>query len=305
MAYDLTEPLVIGISSRALFNLEQENKIFEDQGVDAYEEFQVKHERDILQKGSAFQLVKAFLKLNRLQEKRLVEVIVMSRNSPNTSLRIFNSIKDYELDITRAALTGGAEIAPYLRAFKTDLFLSAHAMDVKQAIDNDIAAGMILPGSPHVDPRAKIEQIRIAFDGDAVLFAAEAERIYQHKGMQASADNEQAKADIPLQRGPFANFLTTIAHIQSLFKDKESAPIRTALVTSRNAPAHERAIKTLRNWDVRVDEAFFLGGVSKKDILSAFGAHIFFDDQHVHADLASEVVPSAVVPYREGDDPSL
>ena len=305
MAYDLTEPLVIGISSRALFNLEQENKIFEDQGVDAYEEFQVKHERDILQKGSAFQLVKAFLKLNRLQEKRLVEVIVMSRNSPNTSLRIFNSIKDYELDITRAALTGGAEIAPYLRAFKTDLFLSAHAMDVKQAIDNDIAAGMILPGSPHVDPRAKIEQIRIAFDGDAVLFAAEAERIYQHKGMQAFADNEQAKADIPLQRGPFANFLTTIAHIQSLFKDKESAPIRTALVTSRNAPAHERAIKTLRNWDVRVDEAFFLGGVSKKDILSAFGAHIFFDDQHVHADLASEVVPSAVVPYREGDDPSL
>ena len=305
MAYDLTEPLVIGISSRALFNLEQENKIFEDQGVDAYEEFQVKHERDILQKGSAFQLVKAFLKLNRLQEKRLVEVIVMSRNSPNTSLRIFNSIKDYELDITRAALTGGAEIAPYLRAFKTDLFLSAHAMDVKQAIDNDIAAGMILPGSPHVDPRAKIEQIRIAFDGDAVLFAAEAERIYQHKGIQAFADNEQAKADIPLQRGPFANFLTTIAHIQSLFKDKESAPIRTALVTSRNAPAHERAIKTLRNWDVRVDEAFFLGGVSKKDILSAFGAHIFFDDQHVHADLASEVVPSAVVPYREGDDPRL
>ncbi len=305
MAYDLTEPLVIGISSRALFNLEQENKIFEEQGVDAYEEFQVKHERDILQKGSAFQLVKAFLKLNRLQEKRLVEVIVMSRNSPNTSLRIFNSIKDYELDITRAALTGGAEIAPYLRAFKTDLFLSVHAMDVKQAIDNDIAAGMILPGSPHVDPRAKIEQIRIAFDGDAVLFAAEAERIYQHKGMQAFADNEQAKADIPLQRGPFANFLTTIAHIQSLFKDKESAPIRTALVTSRNAPAHERAIKTLRNWDVRVDEAFFLGGVSKKDILSAFGAHIFFDDQHVHADLASEVVPSAVVPYREGDDPRL
>lgn len=305
MAYDLTEPLVIGISSRALFNLEQENILFEDQGVDAYEEFQVKHERDILQKGSAFQLVKAFLKLNRLQEKRLVEVIVMSRNSPNTSLRIFNSIKDYELDITRAALTGGAEIAPYLRAFKTDLFLSAHAMDVKQAIDNDIAAGMILPGSPHVDPRARIEQIRIAFDGDAVLFAAEAERIYQHKGMQAFADNEQAKADIPLQRGPFANFLTTIAHIQSLFKDKESAPIRTALVTSRNAPAHERAIKTLRNWDVRVDEAFFLGGVSKKDILSAFGAHIFFDDQHVHADLASEVVPSAVVPYREGDDPRL
>lgn len=305
MPYDLSEPLVIGISSRALFNLEEENKIFEEQGVKAYEEYQVKHESEILQKGSAFQLVKAFLNLNKLQDKRLVEVIIMSRNSPNTSLRIFNSIEDYELDITRAALTGGAEIAPYLKAFKTDLFLSAHATDVKQAIDNDVAAGMILPGNPHADPRSKIEQIHIAFDGDAVLFAAESERIYKKQGMEAFMQNERAKADIPLQKGPFANFLSTIAHIQSLFVDKDTAPIRTALVTSRNAPAHERAIKTLRNWGVRVDEAFFLGGVSKTDVLSAFGAHIFFDDQRVHTDPASEVVPSALVPYREGDDPSV
>lgn len=303
MPYDLTEPLVIGISSRALFNLEEENRIFEEEGVDAYEEYQVAHENDILQKGSAFQLVKAFLNLNKLQDKRLVEVIVMSRNSPNTSLRIFNSISDYDLDITRAALTGGAAIAPYLRAFKTDLFLSAHPADVKQAIDSDVAAGMILPGKSHADSKLKIEQIRIAFDGDAVLFAAESERIYQHKGMQAFIENEQSKADIPMQKGPFANFLMTIAHIQSLFPEKDTSPIRTALVTSRNAPAHERAIKTLRKWGVRVDEAFFLGGVSKKDVLSAFGAHIFFDDQRVHADPASEVVASAVVPYRDGDDP--
>ena len=147
MPYDLTEPLVIGISSRALFNLEEENRIYENEGLAAYEEYQVKHESDILQKGSAFQLVKAFLQLNKLQEKRLVEVIVMSRNSPNTSLRIFNSIQDYELDITRAALTGGSEIAPYLRAFKTDLFLSAFEPDVKQAIDSDVAAGKILTGT--------------------------------------------------------------------------------------------------------------------------------------------------------------
>lgn len=303
MAYDLTEPLVISISSRALFNLEKENRIFEEEGVDAYEMYQVQHESDILQKGSAFQLVKAFLNLNKLQEKRLVEVVILSRNSPNTSLRIFNSIKSYGLDITRAALTGGAPIAPYLRAFKTDLFLSAHAPDVKQAINNDIAAGMILPGNPNMDSESGIDPIRIAFDGDAVLFAAEAERIYQHNGIEAFLENEQAKADIPLQKGPFANFLTTIAHIQSLFTDKEKTPIRTALVTSRNAPAHERAVKTLRNWNVRVDEAFFLGGVSKKDVLSAFGAHIFFDDQRVHTDPASAVVPSALVPYREGDDP--
>lgn len=303
MPYDLTEPLVIGISSRALFNLEEENRIYENEGLAAYEEYQVKHESDILQKGSAFQLVKAFLQLNKLQEKRLFEVIVMSRNSPNTSLRIFNSIQDYELDITRAALTGGSEIAPYLRAFKTDLFLSAFEPDVKQAIDSDVAAGKILTGTSHFDPRAKIDQIRIAFDGDAVLFASESERIYQHEGMQAFMENERAKADIPLQKGPFANFLLTIAHIQELFQDKGNSPIRTALVTSRNAPAHERAIKTLRKWNVHIDEAFFLGGVSKRDVLSAFGAHIFFDDQHVHADPASEVVPSAVVPYREGDNP--
>lgn len=152
-------------------------------------------------------------------------------------------------------------------------------------------------------PRAKIDQIRIAFDGNAVLFVSESERIYQHEGMQVFMDNGRAKADIPLQKGPFAIFLLTIAHIQELFKDKGNSPIRTALVTSRNAPAHERAIKTLRKWNVHIDEAFFLGGVSKRDVLSAFGAHIFFDDKHVHADPASEVVPSAVVQYREGDNP--
>ena len=141
MSFDLTKPLVIGISSRALFNLEQENKIFEEQGVAAYEEYQVKHEKEILQKGSAFQLVKAFLNLNEEKNEHLVEVIVMSRNNPNTSLRIFNSIEDYELNITRAALTSGAEITPYLKAFKVDLFLSANAQDVQAAINSGIAAG--------------------------------------------------------------------------------------------------------------------------------------------------------------------
>ena len=135
------------------------------------------------------------------------------------------------------------------------------------------------------------------------MFVSESECIYQHEGMQAFMDNERAKADIPLQKGSFAIFLLTIAHIQELFKDKANSPIRTALVTSRNAPAHERAIKTLRKWNVHIDEVFFLGGVSKRDVLSAFGANIFFDDKHVHADPASEVVPSAVVPYREGDNP--
>lgn len=305
MAYDLTEPLVIGISSRALFDLEQENEIFEKQGLSAYETYQVQHEGEILRRGAAFPLAKALLALNELQDKRLVEIIVMSRNSPNTSLRIFNSIKAYGLDITRAALTGGAGIAPYLHAFKTDLFLSANEGDVRQAINSDVAAGVILTDSYHDDPERQIPQIRIAFDGDAVLFTAEAERVYRQHGLEAFTAHEREKADIPLGKGPFANFLATLAHIQSLFSDREDSPIRTALVTARNAPAHERAIKTLRNWNIRVDEAFFLGGVSKKEVLSAFGAHIFFDDQLVHAEPASRVVPSAVVPYREDDDPTV
>ena len=155
-----------------------------------------------------------------------------------------------------------------------------------------------------LNARRKVDQIRIAFDGDAVLFGAEAERIYQQSGIEAFQEHERSHADDPLPKGPFANFLMALSNIQAMFPDREKAPIRTALVTSRNAPAHERAIKTLRQWKVRVDEAFFLGGVAKKDVLAKFGAHIFFDDQHVHTDPASEVVASAVVPYRDGDDPS-
>lgn len=303
MSYDLSQPLVIGISSRALFNLEKENKIFEEQGVAAYEEYQVQHEDEILQKGSAFQLVKAFLNLNSIKQERLVEVIVMSRNNPNTSLRIFNSIEDYGLDITRAALTSGAEITPYLKAFKADLFLSANAQDVQAAINSGIAAGRILTGTAHADSKRKIDQIRIAFDGDAVLFSAESEKIFQKSGMQAFEEHERANANTPMGKGPFANFLTSLSHVQDMFMDSDMHPVRTALVTSRNAPAHERAIKTLRNWGVRIDEAFFLGGVSKTEVLAAFGAHIFFDDQDVHTEPASTVVPSATVPYRDGDNP--
>ena len=303
MAYDLTEPLVIGISSRALFDLEKENEIFNKEGLEAYAAYQIAHETEILPKGPAFALVEAFLNLNKLQDKRLVEVIIMSRNSPDTSLRIMNSIRDYGLDIERAAMVGGADIARYLEAFKTDLFLSANEADVKQAVDSGVAAGMILTGNVPNSAGRALDPIRIAFDGDAVLFSAASERIYQHKGLDAFTIHEQMKANIPMQKGPFASFLLTLAHIQEMFCDQEHVPIRTALVTARSAPAHERAIKTLRSWGVRVDEAFFLGGVAKKDVLKAFGAHIFFDDQRTHAEPASEHMAAALVPYRDGDDP--
>ena len=178
MSYDLSKPLVIGISSRALFNLEQENKIFEEQGVEAYEAYQVTHENEILQKGAAFQLIKAFLKLNNTGLGRLVEVIIMSRNNANTCLRIFNSIQYYGLDITRATLTSGAEIAPYLKAFKTDLFLSANSVDVQSAINDGIAAGLILTGAAQIRSALHLMEMQFSFQPNLKRFFRRTE--YRH-----------------------------------------------------------------------------------------------------------------------------
>lgn len=293
---DLDNCLVVGVSSRALFDLERENRIYEEEGVSAYETYQKSHESEILQPGCAFQLVQALQALNRPGEPRRTEIIIMSRNSADTSLRIFNSLKYYGLDVTRAALTGGKGLAPYLTAFRTDLFLSADAGDVQQAVDAGIAAARIYTQNIPA-PGNRIDQIRIAFDGDAVLFSDESERIYQEQGIDAFQRNEELNARNPLPEGPFAKFLKTLSDLQQDYPG-DSSPIRTALVTSRDAPAHERVIRTLRAWDVRIDEAFFMGGVSKTDVLKAFGAHIFFDDQAIHTDPAAEVVPSAQVPYK-------
>jgi 5'-nucleotidase len=205
------------------------------------------------------------------------------------------------LNITRAVLASGGSLAPYLTAFQTDLFLSAYEDDVQSAIDSNIAAGIIYTeGLQTYDCEHQIRQIRIAFDGDAVLFSDESERIYQEKGLQAFEENERQNANNPLKAGPFAKFLKTLSALQSGYSCEE-APIRTALVTTRCAPAHERVIRTLRAWNVRIDEVFFLGGIPKKDVLKAFGAHIFFDDQSVHTEPASEVVPAARVPYKNRD----
>ncbi len=299
MSYDLTEKMVIGVSSRALFDLSYENEIFEKEGVEAYRAYQREHENECLKPGPGFALVQAFLKLNeRSGSEKKVEVIVMSRNSADTSLRVFHSIREHGLPITRAVLVSGASLAPYLEAFHTDLFLSAHEDDVQSAIDCGIAAGIICSDGIHTYDSGQIPtQIRIAFDGDAVIFSDESERIFKEHGLEAFEENERMQAQNPLKEGPFAGFLRLLSDIQKEYSQEE-APIRTALVTARSAPAHERVIRTLRAWDVRVDEAFFLGGVSKRDFLKAFGAHIFFDDQAVHTQAASEVVPSARVPYK-------
>lgn len=300
MAYDLENRLVIGVSSRALFDLTVENEIFQTEGVEAYCNYQVEHEKELLKPGNGFRLIEALLNINKFpgQEGR-VEVIIMSHNSPDTSLRVFNSIAHYGLNISRAVLASGASLTPYLEAFHTDLYLSADEKDVQSAIDCGIAAGIICCDEiKSYEGEKEISQIRIAFDGDAVLFSDESEQIYREKGLEAFEENERLQAENPLKQGPFAKFLKTISDIQSEFPS-DQAPIRTALVTARSAPAHERVIRTLRAWHVRIDEAFFLGGITKRDVLKAFGAHIFFDDQAVHTTPASEVVPSARVPYKQ------
>ncbi|MBQ2802501.1 MAG: 5'-nucleotidase [Lachnospiraceae bacterium] len=306
MAYKLDKTMVIGVSSRALFDLKIENEIFETQGLEAYCRYQVEHEQDILKPGPGFRLIQSLLNLNQYaKEGKLVEVIIMSHNSPDTSLRVFNAIKHYNLPITRAVLASGASLASYLTAFQTDLFLSAYEEDVQSAIDSGIAAGIIctehnvLPyqSLEQVDVSSQTEQIRIAFDGDAVLFSDESEQIFQAKGLHAFEENEEQNAARPLEEGPFASFLRKLSDLQKQL-GRENCPIRTALVTARSAPAHERVIRTLRAWDVRVDEAFFLGGMEKKEVLRAFGAQIFFDDQSVHTASAAQAVPAARVPYK-------
>lgn len=299
MAYDLENKLVVGVSSRALFDLTYENTIFEADGVEAYCKYQVEHESDILRPGPGFPLIKALLDLNDLPgREECVEVIIMSRNSPDSSLRVFNAIEHYGLKITRAVLASGASLAPYLSAFRTDLFLSAYEDDVQSAIDSNIAAGIICTDGLYTyDCDRQIRQIRIAFDGDAVLFTDESEMIFKEKGLNAFEENERMLAREPLAEGPFAQFLKKLSDLQREL-GTEDCPIRTALVTSRSAPAHERVIRTMRSWNVRVDEAFFLGGLEKKEVLKAFGAQIFFDDQSVHTSSAAQSVPAARVPYR-------
>lgn len=299
MTDSLKKKLVIGVSTRALFYLHTENKIFEEQGVEAYSAYQRENEREILKPGPGFALIQSLLSLNNLPgQKNRVEVIVMSKNSPDISLRIFHSIEHYGLPITRAVFLSGASLTPYLMAFHTDLFLSACEEDVQAAIDAGIAGGIICHEPEKDYTHGGVPgQIRIAFDGDAVLFSDEAEQVFLEKGLKAFESNEREKAAQPLCAGPFAGFLKIISDIQKEF-DGDNAPIRTALVTARCAPAHERVIRTLRAWNVRIDEAFFMGGMSKQEVLSAFGAQIFFDDQLINTRAAAEVVPAARVPLK-------
>jgi len=285
--------LVVAISSRALFDLESAHEIFVTQGVDAYCQYQIEHESEVLEKGVAFSLVKKLLDLNDLETEHVrVEIILLSRNSADTGLRVFNSIEHYGLSISRAAFSGGEMPYRYVRPFGAHLFLSADPEDVKAALDAGFAAATILPSKANEKDGGLL---KIAFDGDAVIFSDEAEQVYQKGGLAEFEASEKAAAESPLPGGPFKEFLAALHNIQSNYPAKKS-PIRTALVTARCAPAHERVIKTLRAWDIRIDEALFLGGMSKGEFLDAYGADLFVDDQQGHCDVASEFVLTGHVP---------
>jgi 5'-nucleotidase len=289
------EILVVAVSSRALFDLDESHAIFENEGVDAYCRHQIEHEDVPLAPGVAFSLVKKLLALNeRDRANPRVEVILLSRNSADTGLRIFNSIQHHQLDIGRAAFTRGESTHPYISAFGAHLFLSAEPDDVRKALEAGFAAATILPSASTA--RINPSQLRIAFDGDAVLFSDESERIFKQDGLDAFKNNEVMEAMRPLPGGPFKNFLAMLHRIQ-LDYPADTSPIRTALITARGAPAHERVIRTLRAWKIRIDEALFLGGKDKGEFLKAFGADIFFDDQQKHCESARQHVATGHVPH--------
>ena len=300
MPETLEDKLVVGISSRALFDLTDADEVYEQHGLSTYREYQRKHERDTLTPGAAFPLVKGLLAVNDRAGKQLVEVIIFSRNDADTAMRVLRSVEAHGLRITRGVFRGGREPWPLLAPLSCDVFLSTEREQVLKAREHGVAAAMIAP-PPALADTVDAGEVRIAFDGDAVLFDDESQRIYDDEGLEAFHAYEAAHADEPLSPGPFRPFLDGLARIGAHFG--ATSPIRTALVTARGAPAHYRVVNTLRSWGVNVDETYFLGGVDKADALAAFGAHIFFDDQLAHVESAAQKVPAAQVLWEENELP--
>ena len=258
--------LVIGITSRALFDLDDSHKVFEEEGLEAYREYQISNENEALYPGQAYPLVTKLLDLNKeLKQQRSVEVVLLSRNSADTGLRIFNSIEHHKLDIKRAAFCGGKSPHTYARSFGAHLFLSTEFSDCKLALQSGVAAARIIPSGKL---KSRDSQLKVAFDGDSVIFSDESQEIYDSYGLEAFDKNEKSLARKALSGGPFKPFLSELHQLQSLFPLSQ-CPIRIALVTARSAPSHERVIRTLREWEIRIDESLFLGGLQKADFLKA------------------------------------
>jgi 5'-nucleotidase len=287
-------PLRIGVSTRALFNLEEEHSVFMTKGVRAYAELQLARENTLIGKGTGFEVVERLLRLNEPEERPYVEVVLLSQNSPDLSLRAFNSIEHYSLAIKTGSFTSGRSLGPFIPAWGVDLFLSNEHKDVLAAIEAGAAAaklGVVPPERQEMGP----DEVRIAFDGDAVVFSKESDEIYKKDGLVAFLQHERQNARQPMAGGPFGNFLKKLSLLRRM-NDRGVSRVRVAIVTARNAPAHARVILTLRAWGTPADEAHFVGVREKAPILKAFGAHIFFDDQEKHFLGASTVVPAGHVP---------
>lgn len=309
MALDLSDTLVIGISATALFDMRDSDNLFRelreqdpDQAIEKYREYMLVHEEEPLAPGTGYPLVKALLDLNQHmvpgEKSPLVEVVVMSRNSPDTGLRVLKTIRYDRLNITRSAFTAGESVADYMEAFDVDLFLTTDVADAQKVIDSGRCAAAVLKEPPLNAPQIPEGQVRIAFDGDAVLFSDESELVYKTQGIEAFHRQEDELKHTPMAEGPYASLLKKLAKLQERLPIRvEYSPIRIAIVTARNSPSEMRVINTLRAWGVYVDEAFFLGGVGKHKVLKAFNPHIFFDDQDVHLEAAANMVPSGKVPY--------
>ena len=316
---ELRPSLVVGISSRALFDLDDCHRVFEQEGVEAYRKHQIDQEEVVLQPGPGFNLVRKLLGINDLLSRvgaargagaargkktdshRPIEVVLISRNSADIGVRIFRSIAEHSLDIRRAAFCSGRSAYRYAQAFGMHLFLSADEEDVRGALGQGVPSAVLLSSAPQgvpVPSGAGQDEVRVAFDGDAVLFDSEAERVHREQGVEAFQRSEQERASKPMHGGPFLPFVQSLQRLQASF-DVEACPIRTALVTARSAPAHERPIRTLRDWGLRLDEVLFLGGEDKGRFLRAFGADIFFDDKIENCGEAEAHTTSGHVPDLE------
>ncbi len=315
MAVDFSNTLIVAISATALFDLsESENYLLQllqqrpSEAIKEFRDYMVERENDPLSIGAGYPLIKALLNLNKQSnqstaldpniETPLVEVVIVSKSSPDTGIQVLNAIREHKLNISRSAFISGSSVAPYIDDFNVDLFLTTNLEDAQQVADADICACAILDATPVNTRELDTKQLRIAFDGDAVLFDDSGELLYKQKGLQAFHDREAKMRDLPIEKGPYAELLIKLSKMQErLPASLHSCPMKIALVTARNAPADLRAIKTLREWGVNVDMAFFLGGLEKTAVLKTFAPHIFFDDSVKHIDAARSFVPTALVPY--------
>ena len=290
-------PLVVGVSTRALFDLEEEHAVFVGEGENAYSALQRQREAKAPRPGCAFELVRRLLALNPPRGPKLVEVVLLSRNAPDLALRAFRSCERHGLAISEGSFTSGRSIVPFLAAWDIDLFLSNHDGDVRAASEAGTAAACLGPVPPALRPENS-DEVRFALDGDAVTFGAESEAIFREQGIEAFERHERRSARTPLTRGPFggALLLKLVELRRRSQRSDGTSRVRITMVTARAAPAHERVIRTLRSWDTIFDEVHFVGNRAKAPFLAAAGAQIFFDDRNAHVEAASRVVPAGRVP---------